>query len=547
MKPGEVIDGKYRVDAHLGEGGMGIVLEATHVQLGSRVAIKLLKPAALAAAEVPQRFLREARAAGRLRGEHIARVIDVGQLVGGEPYMVMEMLHGRDLATLSHKRRLPIAVAADYIVQACEGLAEAHALGMVHRDVKPANLFLAEQPNGAAIVKVLDFGIATAPDGDVDHGLTKSLSVMGSPSYMSPEQLRSSKLVDARSDIWSLGVTLYRLVSGVQPFVGDTFSALSIAVATEAHAPLKGVPAGFAATIDRCLAKRAEDRFPSVAALAAALAPMFPDGPVAAEHVARSLRRSLPPPNQVGPIEPATTEPPSELVAPTEPPSALLDSTIDPPGPNTVDELTPHASTTHNTSGESLARRPTRRGRVAWGIVGGLAAGALGTTLVMRATSPTAATVADAAIVAAASHDAASHDAPAPEVVELARPDAAPLDVPPPSLDHARTIQHDDPPLALAETAALLALEPDQPAVHALRAALLIAADRMPEALTELLAVRDRRDVDAATLAQLTAFANAHPRDAPARRVMVHFGLAKRRPRPETKAPCKPNDPKCGL
>src|SRR5688572_15389800 len=189
MKPGEVIDNKYRIEALLGEGGMGRVLSATHLVLGSQVAIKLLKKDALSHPEVPMRFMREARNASRLRNEHVVRVTDVGQLASGEPYMVMEMLHGYDLATRLTKGPLEPPRAVEYIVQACEGLAEAHAVGMIHRDVKPANLFVTTRPNGAPLVKVLDFGIATAAIGDVDHRLTTTQSVIGSPSYMSPEQL----------------------------------------------------------------------------------------------------------------------------------------------------------------------------------------------------------------------------------------------------------------------------------------------------------------------------------------------------------------------
>src|SRR5688572_28212322 len=187
---------------------MGRVLAASHIALGSTVAIKVLKSEALKFPEVPRRFMREARAAGRLRSEHVVRVMDVGQLPTGEPFMVMEMLHGVDLSTMIKHGPVPPEAAVEFIAQACEGLAEAHAMGMVHRDIKPANLFVTRRPNGAPLVKVLDFGIATAATGDVDHRLTSTLTVIGSPSYMSPEQLRAARDVDARSDIWSLGITL---------------------------------------------------------------------------------------------------------------------------------------------------------------------------------------------------------------------------------------------------------------------------------------------------------------------------------------------------
>ncbi|MGE0545969.1 MAG: serine/threonine-protein kinase [Kofleriaceae bacterium] len=295
MRPGEVIDGKYRIEVRLGEGGMGRVLAASHLAIGSTVAIKVLKSSALSYPEVPKRFMREARAAGRLRSEHVVRVMDVGQLKSGEPYMVMEMLHGSDLASHLANGPIPPALAVEYIVQACEGLAEAHALGMVHRDIKPANLFVTKRSNGAPLIKLLDFGIATAAIGDVDHGLTTTQSVIGSPSYMSPEQLRAARDVDQRSDIWSLGVTLYELLSMRQPFVAPTLTALSLMIVSDPHPPLLHIEPALREVIDRCLAKEREDRYQTVAELAQALAPLFPGGHAAAELVTGALRQAVAP------------------------------------------------------------------------------------------------------------------------------------------------------------------------------------------------------------------------------------------------------------
>ena len=276
MRPGEIIDGKYRIDDQIGEGGMGVVLAVTHLLLGKRYAIKLLRPAVLTMPGVAQRFLREARATSQLKSEHVGAVIDVGEIATGEPYIVMERLDGEDLGCVLARAPLDPWIAVNYILQASEGLAEAHAAGMVHRDIKPANLFLTRRRDGTRLVKLLDFGIATEQN-EVSR-LTESFSVMGSPHYMSPEQLRSAKIVDARSDLWSIGVTLYQLISGSLPFEDVTFPALAIKIATEPHEPLKNLPLGLAAVIDRCLEKSADARYQDISELASALAPFTLSG-----------------------------------------------------------------------------------------------------------------------------------------------------------------------------------------------------------------------------------------------------------------------------
>jgi len=291
MQPGDVIDGKYRIDDQLGEGGMGVVHAVTHLRLGKRYAIKVLRPAVLSMPGVAQRFLREARAASQLKSEHVGAVIDFGEIATGEPYIVMERLDGEDLGCVLARAPLPPAIAVNYILQASEGLAEAHAAGMVHRDIKPANLFLTRRRDGSRLVKVLDFGIATAQTGEVS-ALTESFSVMGSPFYMSPEQLRSARIVDARSDLWSVGVTLYELLSGSLPFDDWSFTALAIKIATEPHAPLTGVPAGLAAIIDRCLEKTADARYKDLAQLADALAPFTLSGYRMAAQIGNTLAPS---------------------------------------------------------------------------------------------------------------------------------------------------------------------------------------------------------------------------------------------------------------
>lgn len=353
MRQGDVIDGKYRIEVELGEGGMGRVFAATHTTLGSTVALKVLRQEALSSPEVPKRFLREAQAASRLRSEHVVRVSDIGTLPTGQPYIVMEMLHGHDLSSRLKKGPLPPAQALEYIVQACEGLAEAHGIGMVHRDVKPGNLFVTARPNGAALIKVLDFGIATAATGDLDPRLTSTQSVMGSPSYMSPEQLKGSRDVDARSDIWALGVTLYELLTGKQPFEGPTLTALSLTIVTEPHPPLEGFDPAIQRIVDRCLQKNPADRYPNVAELAKDLAPLIPGGMIAADLVAGSYKMPVPP-TLLGLEQSLGTQP---TMAPTRAPL--------------------NSSTTSLASGETGTQLPVQSRKWVW-ITAGLATIALG-------------------------------------------------------------------------------------------------------------------------------------------------------------------------
>src|SRR5512140_3402737 len=192
IEVGEIVGGKFRIERILGQGGMGVVAIATHLQLDQQVALKVLHDAIVDDAESVERFLREARASARLRSEHVCKVSDVGQLDSGAPYIVMELLEGSDLQGVIAQDPLPIATAALYVTQACVAIAEAHALGIVHRDLKPANLFLTKRLDGTPLVKVLDFGIAKAPTAS-EFKITRTSTIMGSPGYMSPEQLRSAR------------------------------------------------------------------------------------------------------------------------------------------------------------------------------------------------------------------------------------------------------------------------------------------------------------------------------------------------------------------
>ncbi len=278
VRIGEILAGKYRVERVLGAGGMGVVVLARHVQLDQLVALKFLLTESLDKPTIVARFEREARAVVRLKSDHVARVLDVGKMETGAPYIVMEYLEGEDLAiALEHRGPLPVAVAVDYLLQTCEALAEAHGVGIVHRDLKPGNLFLTRRVDGKSLIKVLDFGISKLADGRENLSLTQTAEVVGSPKYMSPEQLRASRLADARSDIWSLGIILYELIGGEVPFVAETLAHLCAIVISEPPRSIRAlrpeVPVGIEQIIARCLEKDPNDRFQSVADLAMALDP----------------------------------------------------------------------------------------------------------------------------------------------------------------------------------------------------------------------------------------------------------------------------------
>jgi eukaryotic-like serine/threonine-protein kinase len=299
--PGTVLAGKYRVERLLGEGGMGWVVQAVHLQLDQRVALKFMR--ASSASESPEgvaRFLREARAAARIQSDHVARVSDVGTLPEtGAPYLVMEYLEGQDLDSLLRGRPvLPVSEALNYALQACEGLAEAHAAGIIHRDLKPANLFLARKSDGSVRVKLLDFGISklSPPTGRTSDGAkTGTQNLMGSPLYMAPEQMRSSKNVDRRADIWSMGIILYEMLSGRSPFTGDTLPEICARILADAPPSLRTPPSDVSpeleAVVFACLEKEPERRLADVATLARALSNCGPpDLRVTADRIARLLR-----------------------------------------------------------------------------------------------------------------------------------------------------------------------------------------------------------------------------------------------------------------
>jgi serine/threonine-protein kinase len=349
---GDVLAGKYRVEKILGIGGMGMVVAAKHLELDQRVALKFMLPGAAESPETAARFLREARAAGRLNSDHVCRMVDLGRFDSGAPYIVMEYLQGESLAaTLRRRGPLRVSDAVDYILQAIEGLAEAHAHGIVHRDLKPDNLFLHRRNDGGMILKVLDFGISKISLNGVS---TRTGDIMGSPAYMAPEQMESTRSVDARADVWSLGVVLYQLVTAQPPFRGDTLPLLCMHVVNDDPDPMSAIrgdlPDGFEAAVMRCLRKEPDERYRDVGELAHALAPFGPtNASTSASRIQIVLRRT-------GKHDSASQ----------------IDAAQQPGGDRALDSERVPPNTLVSTSGQSLGQRGDGR---SWGVAGAIVAG----------------------------------------------------------------------------------------------------------------------------------------------------------------------------
>ncbi len=389
--------------------------------------------------EIVARFTREARAAVQITSEHVARVLDVGKLETGAPYIVMEYLDGGDLAAwLEQRGALALDQAVDFVLQACVALAEAHSLGIVHRDLKPANLFCIRRPDGKLSIKVLDFGISkmthvgSPHDSGADN--TKTSSVMGSPFYMSPEQMRATRDADSLTDIWSLGVILYELVTGKVPFDGTTATNLAIRVATEPPVSprvLRGdMPEGLEAVILRCLEKDKRRRFPNVAELALALAPYAPRS--ARQYVDR-IRNTIhsaglssdlasPPSFQTG-----STQPPPPMV-PQAAPSGPLPPEPAPVPSNAAGPAITTDPVTESVPAPPMHAGPTRLAPILAGVLAAIILVGAGAMLFARAS----ATTPDALHAAAPSPSATASTPPAPSAQPPLVAAPPPTGAPPP-------------------------------------------------------------------------------------------------------------------
>lgn len=361
---GDLIDGKYRVDRVLGQGAMGSVVAARHTLLDTDVAVKVLSMELLRHEKAVERFMREARAVARLKSEHVAHVMDVGTLEGGQPYIVMELLEGEDLdRMLLRTGPFPTDKAVDYVLQALEAVAHAHAAGVVHRDLKPANLFVTMAPDGREVLKVLDFGVAKlheapASSSNPEHvgALTGEHAALGSPGFMAPEQVRCARDIDERADIWGMGAVLYELLTGRPAFdgesVGEIFGAILHMDPTPPRRIRPDVPAGLADAVLRCLCRGRELRFQSVAQLAAAIEPYGTGALVEyPARIARTLERAVrmsdpghsnrPPDVVTSP----TPVPPRMYYTPGPPHSAIRSTPLRPPEMNTRSTLLDAAGT----------------------------------------------------------------------------------------------------------------------------------------------------------------------------------------------------------
>jgi eukaryotic-like serine/threonine-protein kinase len=316
LEPGAVVAGKLEIVRRIGEGGMGAVYEVVHQITKHHRAMKVLHPEAGAKAGLVERFFREASAAGRIGNAHIAETFDAGTLANGEPFLVMELLHGETLAARIARGPIDAAELADFALQACDGVAAAHEAGIIHRDLKPENLFITQR-DGRAFLKILDFGVSKFQETESVRALTSDGALIGTPFYMPPEQLEGRGVIDARVDVYALGVILYECAARRRPFEASTLPHLAVLIHEAKPTPLAGLrpdlPAELIAAITRAMHPDPEARFPAARAFADAIAASLP-GPQAAmpgstPSEAPTLLSDAPPP----PAVPSANAPSSEV------------------------------------------------------------------------------------------------------------------------------------------------------------------------------------------------------------------------------------------
>ncbi len=347
LAPGEVVAGKYVVSRFVGAGGMAQVFEALNRDIDERVALKLMHPAFRSDAGFAAKFRMEARAAARIRSESVARVFDVVSTDAGDPVIVMEFLDGLDLRSWIETHGLPsVEVAVGWMIEACAGLAVAHANGIVHRDVKPENLFIAHEIGGREQLKLLDFGVSRAAlaynPTKVGSGQHGAMRLNGTPSYMAPEQVTSSRAADPRMDVWAVGVLLFELLAGETPFPGTTPEEICLAILENRRSDLRKLrpelPEDLVRTIDFCLAPKPEGRLSSVADIAVALSPFArPSDAISVDRTVTLLRTAgltvatVPPERRSHgtPLPPAVSATPASAPAPP----ALVLTSLPPSGP----------------------------------------------------------------------------------------------------------------------------------------------------------------------------------------------------------------------
>ncbi|MBX3217549.1 MAG: protein kinase [Labilithrix sp.] len=427
MTEAQVIDGKYAVVRLLGKGGMGAVYEARHLGTSRRVAVKLIVSEALAKEpEVVTRFQREARASGAVDSQHVVQVLDTGvDPATDSPYMVMEYLAGEDLfALVGRVGPLPPDLVVRVVAQACLGLQRAHDAGIIHRDIKSANLYLARRERGEIVVKVLDFGIAKVRadplSAQENHHLTRTGSMLGSPLYMSPEQARGAKTLDGRADVWSMGVAMYEALAGTTPNGHcETLGDLILGICAEDARPITDkapwVPGDVAAVVHKALSRDADERFSSAEEMHAALVALAPEGTAIDERMLvgipedlRASRSSSPAASRSG-SEAARVGLYEATVALASDSSPRTPSSAD-AGPTTGGVA---ARTGPGVAGASRSRGPLV---AALGLVAALAGGAA----LYRARASTAAS----GLVAEVPEAAASASPPVPPVEVLSSPSA---------------------------------------------------------------------------------------------------------------------------